>query len=81
MIRYLYEREQCDIARTFANTALETFVDKSSLAFASATDLVGLIDLDMCKPEEALGPFNVALDIRRKSWGRRIHSFPPVSII
>ncbi|KAG9242074.1 hypothetical protein BJ878DRAFT_544615 [Calycina marina] len=38
----------------------------SNLAFASAIDLSGLIDLDMNKPEKALMPFKTAFDIRQK---------------
>jgi tetratricopeptide (TPR) repeat protein len=69
VVRYLYEREQYDLARTFATTALNTFQDKESLAFASATDLLGLIDLDMNNPESALAPFGAALAIRHAKLG------------
>lgn len=69
LARYLYEREQYDLARTFATTALDTFLDKESLAFASATDLLGLIDLDMNNPKSALDLFNAALAIREAKLG------------
>jgi tetratricopeptide (TPR) repeat protein len=69
IIRYLYEREYYELARSFANTSLKTFPDKASLAFASATDLVGLIDLDMAQPEKALENFEVALRIRKIQLG------------
>jgi tetratricopeptide (TPR) repeat protein len=58
-----------DVARNLVDVALETFQDKTTLAFASATDLSGLIDLDMNKPEKALGPFNTALQIREQRLG------------
>ena len=57
------------MAKTFVDVALETFQDKTSLAFASATDLSGLIDLDMNQPEKALIPFNIALKIRETLLG------------
>ncbi|ELR03921.1 hypothetical protein GMDG_06452 [Pseudogymnoascus destructans 20631-21] len=63
---YLYEREWYNVARDFISTALETFEDKTTLAFASAVDLSGLIDLDMNNPSSALIPFNTALEIRQK---------------
>ena len=55
--RYLYEREMYDVARNILDVALETFQDKMTLAFASATDLSGLIDLDMANPAKALSSF------------------------
>lgn len=67
--RYLYEREMYDVARSQVDIALETFPDKENLAFASATDLSGLIDLDMNNPTKALSPFNAALEIREQSLG------------
>jgi tetratricopeptide (TPR) repeat protein len=69
LARYLYEREQYDLARLFAKTALNTFSDKESLTFASAIDLLGLIDLDMNNPKSALDPFNAALAIREAKLG------------
>lgn len=67
--RYLYEREWYNVARGFVDAALETFEDKTSLAFASAIDLSGLIDLDMNNPSKALVPFKEALEIREKLLG------------
>lgn len=67
--RYLYEREMYDVARNIVDVALETFQDKTTLAFASATDLRGLIDLDMAKAEKALSSFNTALEIRKNKLG------------
>ncbi|KFY38810.1 hypothetical protein V495_06356 [Pseudogymnoascus sp. VKM F-4514 (FW-929)] len=61
---YLYEREWYTMARNFINTALEKLEDKTSLAFASAVDLSGLIDLDMNNPFNALVQFTLALKVR-----------------
>ena len=49
--------------------AIQSFQDQTTLAFASAIDLSGLIDLDMNKPEEALVPFSQALEIRKQRLG------------
>jgi tetratricopeptide (TPR) repeat protein len=68
-IRYLYEREQYELARTFTSTALEIFSDVQSLAYASATDLRGLIDLDTNHPDQALDSFQSALAIRETELG------------
>lgn len=51
------------------DAALQTFSDKSTLAFASAVDLSGLIDLDMNNPQGALIPFRQALEIRKERSG------------
>ncbi|OBT90576.1 hypothetical protein VE02_01046 [Pseudogymnoascus sp. 03VT05] len=64
LLRYLYEREWYTVAQDFVDIALETFENKTSLAFASAVDLSGLIDLDMNNPSNALVSFNSALSIR-----------------
>jgi tetratricopeptide (TPR) repeat protein len=52
------------MARDFIDKALEKLEDKTSLAFASAVDLSGLIDLDMNNPSNALVLFNLALKVR-----------------
>ena len=49
--------------------ALKTFEEKDSLAYASAIDLHGLIDLDLCRPEAALISFERALEIRKSLMG------------
>ncbi|TRX96272.1 hypothetical protein FHL15_002996 [Xylaria flabelliformis] len=67
--RYLYEREAYDIARGLVDAAVGTFEDKSTLAYASAIDLAGLIDLDLCQPARALKPFTEALEIRKSRLG------------
>lgn len=45
--------------------AIETFPDTSTLAYASAVDLQGLIDMDLNNPVLALASFQKALDIRQ----------------
>lgn len=67
--RYLYEQEWYDVARDFVDAAIGTFEDKTTLGFASAVDLSGLIDLDMNNASNALVPFNTALEIREKLLG------------
>ena len=49
--------------------SLESFEKRETLAFASAVDLSGLIDLDLNKPNEALVPFKQALQIRQQLQG------------
>ncbi|KAI5457573.1 P-loop containing nucleoside triphosphate hydrolase protein [Mariannaea sp. PMI_226] len=44
---YLYEREMCIVARGMVEQTIPTFEDKTSLGYASAIDLGGLIDLDL----------------------------------
>lgn len=58
-----------DVAQNLVDVALETFQDKTNLAFASATDLSGLIDLDMNNPAKALSSFDAALEIRKNRLG------------
>lgn len=67
--RYLYERETYTIARGMVQQAIDTFEDKSTLAYASAIDLGGLIDLDMNKAAYAVEPFKRALEIRTTRLG------------
>src|ERR1700712_2132663 len=67
--RYSYEREMYDVSREIVQAALETFEDHTTLAYASAIDLAGLIDLDLCKAVQALVPFNMALEIRKAKLG------------
>ncbi|TPX16451.1 uncharacterized protein E0L32_003745 [Thyridium curvatum] len=66
---YLYEGELYSISRSMIQQAIETFDDTSTLAYASAIDLGGLIDLDMARPSQALAPFKRALDIRLARLG------------
>lgn len=67
---YLYERETYDTARTWIKEALQNFQDNSTLAFASAVELLGLVDMDTNRQTEALKSFTRALDIRSKLLGR-----------
>lgn len=69
MCRYLYEGEMYVIARKMVEQAVSTFEDKTTLDYASAIDLGGLVDLDMSDDANALEPFNTALDIRRARLG------------
>ncbi|CAM1507781.1 Fc.00g046290.m01.CDS01 [Cosmosporella sp. VM-42] len=66
---YLYESEMYIVARRMVEQAISTFEDKTSLEYASAIDLGGLIDLDLAQPAKALGPFTRALEIRKASLG------------
>ncbi|KAI9708927.1 MAG: hypothetical protein M1820_003621 [Bogoriella megaspora] len=66
---YLYEREMYDVCRKLVDAALNTFQDKRTLAYASALDLSGLVELDLNKPESALEPFEIALSIRKAALG------------
>ena len=63
--RYLYEKENYSLARSYVDIALKKFVDKDSLTYASAVDLGGLIDLDICHPSAALKAFEQAYTIRK----------------
>lgn len=62
--RYLYEKENYSISRSYIYTALKKFSNKDSLAYASAIDLRGLIDLDICRPATALEAFEEAYKVR-----------------
>lgn len=62
--RYLYERENYSVARSYVDVALKKFANKTSLAYASAVDLRGLIDLDICRPATALEAFQEAYELR-----------------
>lgn len=69
LCRYLYEREMYAIAREMVEQATSTLENKTSLEYASAIDLGGLIDLDMAQPAKALKPFQRALEIRKTILG------------
>ncbi|KAF2234366.1 TPR-like protein [Viridothelium virens] len=66
---YLYEREVYDVARDLISVALDTFLYKGTLAFASAVDLSGLVDLDLNDAQSALDRFHAAYKIRVKCSG------------
>ncbi|KAL8736414.1 MAG: hypothetical protein Q9166_000206 [cf. Caloplaca sp. 2 TL-2023] len=66
---YLYERECYDTARAFMKEALDNFQDRSSLAFASAIELLGLIDMDTNFQRKALQSFTQTMEIRKTLLG------------
>lgn len=66
---YLYEREMYIIARRMVEQAISIFQDTTTLAYASAIDLAGLLDLDLAEPARALVPFKRALEIRKAQLG------------
>lgn len=57
------------IAQKMVEQAISTFEDTTTLAYASAIDLGGLIDLDLARAAHALGPFQRALEIRKSRLG------------
>lgn len=57
------------VAKKMIKQAISLFEDKSSLAYAGAIDLSGLIDLDLTQPDKALEPFQEALQIRKTILG------------
>ena len=66
---YLYERECYDTARIFLKEALDNFQDRFNLAFASAVELLGLIDMDTNFQRKALHSFNQTMEIRKALLG------------
>ena len=66
---YLYEREVYNDALVMIQVALESFVDKKSLAYASAIDLFGLLEMDTANSAAALEKFHIALAIRGSLLG------------
>lgn len=64
--RYLYEKEQYSYAADFVRAALESFTNKATLAYASAIDLLGLVDLDMARWNEARASFEIGLATRQR---------------
>jgi tetratricopeptide (TPR) repeat protein len=79
--RYLYERENYSIALSYIEVALKKFSSKDSLAYASATDLQGLINLDICHPAAALEAFEEAYKIRTKLLPATTHFWQPARSI
>ena len=67
--RYLYERENYNDALEMIQTTLESFENKENLAYASAVDLSGLLQLDNAHPSAALEEFEIALKIREAILG------------
>ena len=68
--RYLYERENYDLASTVIEAASDNITDKSSLAYAGVVDLSGLILLNTNNPNEALEKFTETLHIRESVSSR-----------
>ncbi|KAL8936576.1 MAG: hypothetical protein Q9216_004861 [Gyalolechia sp. 2 TL-2023] len=66
---YLYERECYDSSRIFLKEALDNFQDRFSLAFASAIELLGLIDMDTHFQRRALQSFTQTMEIRQSLLG------------
>lgn len=62
----MHEREYDEEARALLDVALKNFKDKESLAYASATNLNGIIALAMHQPGTAIEHFNCAMAIRRR---------------
>lgn len=62
---YLYEKEQYTYTRLFTQAALNSFTNKQTLAYASAIDLLGLVDLDLHRPEDALRSFEIGTSVRQ----------------
>lgn len=57
------------IARGMVDQAISTLSDTTTLEYASAIDLGGLLDLDLAQPARALPPFKQALGIRKARLG------------
>jgi tetratricopeptide (TPR) repeat protein len=63
--RYLYERESYEIAHSYVEASIKAFSDRTSLAYASAIDLRGLIELDIGHPHDSLKSFDEAFNLRK----------------
>jgi tetratricopeptide (TPR) repeat protein len=57
------------VARGMVEQAISAFEDKTSLEYASAIDLGGLVDLDLSQSAQALESFTRALEIRKARIG------------
>ncbi|KJZ74929.1 hypothetical protein HIM_05660 [Hirsutella minnesotensis 3608] len=66
---YLYESEMYIVANGMVEQAISTFEDNTSLEYASAIDLSGLIDMDLARSAKALESFTRALDMRKARLG------------
>lgn len=62
--RYFYEKENYEMANLYLEESIKAFSDRTSLAYASAIDLRGLIELDIGHPHESLKSFEEALNLR-----------------
>ncbi|RHZ46901.1 uncharacterized protein CDV56_103201 [Aspergillus thermomutatus] len=61
---YLYEKENYNTARSYLEAAMGVFSDRGTLAYASAVELQGLIELDLGHPQLALGSLEQAHNCR-----------------
>lgn len=66
---YLYKRECYDTALRLIDESLCNFTNKETLAFSSAVELQGLIDMDMNLQNRALDSLTRVMDIRTKLLG------------
>jgi tetratricopeptide (TPR) repeat protein len=64
--RYLWEREQPILSRSFFEYGLSLGVDHGSLAYILAIRLLGHIALDIAQPTRALEAYTECLEARRK---------------
>ncbi|KAL2834223.1 hypothetical protein BDW59DRAFT_156165 [Aspergillus cavernicola] len=65
LARHLYEKENYSIAQSYIEIALRKFADKKKfLAYASAINLRGSVNLDICLPAAALKSFKEAYELR-----------------
>lgn len=71
--RYLYERENYVQALEMFAIAIESFVNKKTLAYASAIELFGLLRLDDPQPTRALERFEDSLRIHESILGPDEH--------
>lgn len=62
--RYLYEKERYEEAQSYLEIVVQRLPDRTSLAFASAIDLQGLIRLDLGWPKKAHQSFRQAFVLR-----------------
>lgn len=58
-----------NVAKDMVQQAISTFDKPTSLEYASAIDLDGLIDMDLAQPSKALETFQVALEVRKSMLG------------
>ena len=66
---YLYEREIYNIALRLIDESLNNFGNKENLAFSSAVELRGLIDMGLNFQDTALDSFTQVMDLRTKLLG------------
>ena len=67
--RLLYERANYVQALSMLGTAIESFADKNTLAYAGAIELFGLLHLDNAQPASAMKRFKISLRVRQAVLG------------